>query len=169
MSISRLLSEKTIELDLESKDKAGVIAELVDVLVQADRVRDRNTVLQAVLDREKMMSTGIGKGVAIPHARTPATDGVLLAFGRCPRGIKFEAVDARLVDLVFLLISPKISPTESVRTLGKIARLMDDERIREALRKAATPQEVIEIIRRGEGRLNQDREGGWECRYLPGS
>jgi len=159
MLISELLSERTIKLNLESREKRGAIAELVDVLVRADRVKDREAILQAVLNREKMMSTGIGKGVAIPHARTPATEQVLLAFGRCPRGIKFEAVDARLVDLIFLLISPKISPTESVKTLGKIARIVDHDQVREKLRHATTPQEVIRILQTAEEELDEEWGG----------
>lgn len=153
LSISSLLSEKTIKLALESDEKASVITELVDLLVDADRVEDRGEVLKAVLDREKMMSTGIGKGVAIPHARTSATEKLLLAFGRSPKGVKFESLDAKLVDLVFLLVFPKINPTESVKTLGKMARLLDNDQLREALRRAKSPKEAIEIIKEEEEKL----------------
>lgn len=149
----RLLKKETIRLHLREKKKEDVIEELIDLMVEAKLLTDKANALENVLERERMISTGIGEGVAIPHAKYEQISKPLLAFGRSPEGIKFESLDGKKVHLVFLLLSPKEDPARYVKLLGKIARLLDNWQLREALKRAETPQEIIDTIKEAERKL----------------
>jgi len=149
----RLLKKETVTLHLRKRKKEEVIEELIDVLVRATLITDKVKALEGVLQRERMMSTGIGEEVAIPHAKYDHIDKPLLAFGRSSEGIKFESLDGKKVHLVFLLLSPKDEPTKYVKLLGKMARLLDRTEVRETLKRALTPEEIINTIKQEERRL----------------
>jgi PTS system fructose-specific IIC component len=100
-----------------------------------------------------MISTGIGKGVAIPHAKFDLITKPIVALGRSEDGIKFESLDGLKVNLIFLLLSPKDNPAGYVKILGKTARLLDNDRIRESLLQAETPQDIIDRIKEAEKEL----------------
>ena len=151
--IWRLLKTETITLSLQEKKKESVIEELIDLFIKAKLLRNKTRALDNVLKREQMISTGIGEGVAIPHAKYDEITKPILAFGRSDEGLKFESLDGEKIHLVFLLLSPKEDPTKYVKLLGKIARLLDNEKLREALKGAETSQEIIETIKEAERRL----------------
>ena len=151
--IWRLLKTETITLSLQEKKKESVIEELIDLFIKAKLLRNKTRALDNVLKREQMISTGIGEGVAIPHAKYDEITKPILAFGRSDEGLKFESLDGEKIHLVFLLLSPKEDPTKYVKLLGKIARLLDNEKLREALKGAEKPQEIIETIKEAERRL----------------
>ncbi|MFQ6093886.1 MAG: PTS sugar transporter subunit IIA [bacterium] len=149
----QLLKKETIALRLKERKKEDVIEELVDLMAGAKLLKDKAEALQNVLERERMISTGIGEGVAIPHAKYDQLTKPLLAFGRSPEGIKFESLDGRKVHLVFLLLSPKEDPAKYVKLLGKMARLLDNGELREALKRAETPEQIIDTIKEEERKL----------------
>jgi fructose-specific phosphotransferase system IIA component len=148
--IWRLLTTETITLHLREKRKENAIEELIDLLVGGKLLSEKKRALENVLKREEMISTGIGEGVALPHAKYDQITTPLLAFGRSEDGIKFESVDGKKVHLVFLLLSPKDEPTRYVKLLGKIARLLDNAHLREVLKQAKTPGEIIDTIKTAE-------------------
>ncbi len=152
-NIWEVLKPEAILLRLKEKEKEKVIEELVTGMAEAGLVSDKTTTLQNVLARERMMSTGIGEGVAIPHAKDDLTTQPLVAFGYSKEGITFESVDGRKVHLIFLLLSPKSDPAGYIKFLGKIARLLDNRDLRESLKKAQSPQDVIAIMKAAEESL----------------
>lgn len=149
----RLLKSKTINLNLKGATKESAIEELIDLMVEAKQIPEKTKALQKVLDRERMISTGIGKEVAIPHAKFDHITKPIVGFGRSDEGIKFESLDGKKVHLMFLFLSPKDDPAGYVKILGKTARLLDSEELREALKGAETPQEIIDLIKEAEKKL----------------
>ncbi len=143
MEIWRELSPATIRLDIQAGDKAEVFGVLVDALVSAGRADPGLPLLEEVLRREQVLSTGVGNGVALPHARLDGFTGYALAFGRPIRPLDVGAVDGRPADLFFLLVADRRDPSTIVRILGRLARLCDDDRVRTGLRTVPTPEEAI--------------------------
>lgn len=147
MEIWKHLSEGTVRLGIPARDKAEVFATLIEGLVEAGQVDPELPVLEEVLRREQVLSTGVGKGVALPHARLENYSGFALAFGRPLEPIVVGAVDGLPADLFFLLIADRRDPSSIVRVLGRLARLCDNEETREELRAVQTPEQVIELFR----------------------
>jgi mannitol/fructose-specific phosphotransferase system IIA component (Ntr-type) len=136
--LTELLPPDRIRVPLQARDKAGVLRELVQLL--ADRVGgDPAQILAAVQEREGVLSTGIGNGIAIPHAKAASVKELSLVCGSSPVGIPFEAVDGQPVRLFFLLVGPEQAAGQHVKALSRIARLLRREPVREALLKAETP------------------------------
>jgi fructose-specific phosphotransferase system IIA component len=146
MKLLDLLNKDTIIPDLKSNNKNDVIAELVDKLVEIEKVSDKDAVVSAVLEREKIMSTGIGNGIAIPHGKTDAVDDMVAIYGRSVNGIDFEALDDENAYIFFLLVTPKDMSGPHVKILARISRLLRHDYFREALTKADTVEKIIEII-----------------------
>jgi mannitol/fructose-specific phosphotransferase system IIA component (Ntr-type) len=150
MEIWKRLSEGTVRLGIPARDKAEVFATLIEGLVEAGQVAPELPVLEEVLRREQVLSTGVGNGVALPHARLEDFSGFALAFGRPAEPIDVGAVDALPADLFFLLIADRRDPSSIVRILGRLARLCDREETRDGLRSVQTPEQAIELLKRGE-------------------
>ncbi len=147
MEIWKRLSEGTVKLGIPARDKAEVFATLIQGLVEAGQVDPELPVLEEVLRREQVLSTGVGNGVALPHARLENFSGFALAFGRPLEPIDVGAVDAHPADLFFLLIADRRDPSSIVRILGRLARLCDKEEARDGLRGVQTPEQVIELFK----------------------
>jgi mannitol/fructose-specific phosphotransferase system IIA component (Ntr-type) len=147
MEIWRQLSPATIRLDIQARDKAEVFGALVEALTAAGKADPGLPLLEEVLRREQVLSTGVGNGVALPHARLDGFPGFALAFGRPVRPLDVGAVDGRPADLFFLLIADRRDPSTIVRILG---RLCDDAVVRDGLRTVASPEEAIDWFRRME-------------------
>jgi PTS system fructose-specific IIA component/PTS system nitrogen regulatory IIA component len=148
--ISELLTPDLINLNLTSKNKEGVLAEVAEMVHKAGKVSDKDTFLGALMKRENLESTGIGKGLAIPHARTDTVDGVVMAFARSKEGIDFQSLDQKPAYLVFLIASPEREKSAYIKALARISRLMRKDTFRQQLMKANTPQEVVQLIARNE-------------------
>lgn len=148
--ISELLTPDLINLNLTSKNKEGVLAEVADMVHKAGKVSDKDTFLGALMKRENLESTGIGKGLAIPHARTDTVDGVVMAFARSEEGIDFQSLDQKPAYLVFLIASPEREKSAYIKALARISRLMRKDTFRQQLMEANTPQEVVQLIARNE-------------------
>jgi len=147
MEIWKQLSPASIRLDIPARDKAEVFATLIQGLVESGKVDPELPVLEEVLRREAVLSTGVGNGVALPHARLGDFTGFALAFGRPQAPVDVGAVDACPADLFFLLIADRRDPSTIVRVLGRLARLCDSEDTRTVLRAVQTPEQVIELFR----------------------
>jgi fructose-specific phosphotransferase system IIA component len=150
VSVAELLSEDLIEADLKAKNRDEVFEQLVSDLAEAGKVDDPKEALRAVKEREDILSTGIGNGVAIPHGKTPAVDNLVAAFGRVKEGIDFQSLDGKPVHLVFLLISPQKEAGLHVRALARISRMLKNIRFRNLLQEAETSEEILNIIKEQE-------------------
>lgn len=151
--IRSTLDPRCISLDLSGKRKPEIISELVQLLVDAGRITDGEKIRQLVLEREAMMSTGIGDGIAVPHCLAPGIESTMIAFGRHAKGAKFDAVDKKPVRLFFLMVGPDGGHSQHLRLLSKLSRLLHDDGLKSGLLQASTESEVIDLFcdREGEG------------------
>lgn len=146
MKLQQLLSPDRIKLDIEAKDREGVIDQLVGVLAEAGVIDNIDEVRQMVIDREHQVGTGIGYGVAIPHAEPGPFSQPLAVLGRLVKGVDFQAPDKATVRLVFLLLTPDETPALHVRLLARICRLTRAKQLRQKLLEVETPEEAAEVI-----------------------
>lgn len=146
VKISSVLKEKFICLNLKSNNKKEVLAELVDLAGQSKKLKNKKAFLAAIKEREELGSTGIGAGVAIPHAKISATKSFVLAFGRKDSGIDFGALDGEKTYLFFALVSPKEEVGGHLKILADISRLVKDKFIVELLKRAKDKKEILKII-----------------------
>jgi PTS system fructose-specific IIC component len=145
-TISELLPPEAVILQLESAEKVAVIKELTRLL-GSDVVADEKALLEAILRRENLESTGIGMGVALPHARTPAVRRTALAFGRSEQGVDFNSLDNKPCHLVFLIVAPEDRKTEYIMTLARVSKLLRRRDVGSELGRAKTPADVLEVFR----------------------
>jgi len=146
MNLASLLEPSVIKTPLEGAFKDEVIAELVELLVRAGKVMDRQGVLDALYEREAKGSTGIGGGVAIPHARCPEITDAVLAVGIAPDGVEFDAVDDQPVRLVFLLLGAPDKPGQAIEILADIGALVQMPGVYDRLSGARAAEEIIRVI-----------------------
>jgi PTS system nitrogen regulatory IIA component len=153
--LSELITPATINLNLKSTDRDAVLEELVSQIpVVADQPEARQNLLRALHERERLHSTGIGDGVALPHARNALVGLVtqpVIVFGRQALGIPYNAIDGAPARLFFLLVAPTV--TEHLAVLARISRLLRDPRVRQDLLTADSAQKVLGIIRQAEERM----------------
>jgi mannitol/fructose-specific phosphotransferase system IIA component (Ntr-type) len=135
---------------MQATERYAAIAELVALLVERGQIRaeDSETVLTALRAREETMSTGIGFGIAIPHASSDRVAKVVAAFGRSSQGIEFEALDNAPVRFVVLFVVPKDQFQTHLRTLAAIAKFLNDRAVRERLGAATSAEEILQIFER---------------------
>jgi len=150
MKVFELLDENFILTDFKSEDKTEIINELIDLYSDNKKVNDIEKVRAAVLDREKIMSTGVGKGFAIPHGKSDAVNDVIAAFGKTNRDIEYEALDGNPVHLIFLLIGREDTVSKHIKLLSRISRMMNKDDFREKLLKVNSKREIIDIFREEE-------------------
>lgn len=140
MRLSELLVPQAISVRLQSRAKRDAIAELVALLESAHGLNSQGEILDRVLRREAMMSTGIGNGVAIPHGKARMVDRLVAACGVSPAGIDFESADGEPATLLVLLVAPESGGALHVKVLANISRLLKEESVRRSLREAASPE-----------------------------
>ena len=150
MTLGNLLSADAILPEMQAIERYAAIAELVNLLVDRGQIapEDREVVLAALRAREETMSTGIGFGIAIPHASSDRVTKVVAAFGRSSQGIEFEALDNAPVKFVVLFVVPKDQFQTHLRTLAAIAKFLNDRSVRERLASAADAAEILQIFER---------------------
>ena len=149
MNLKKVLSAATITLSLKSTTKEGVMEELVDLLMAAGKIRDlkdRKEALKAILDRESKMSTGMQNGIAIPHGKTDRVDSLVAAIGIKKEGVDFQALDGQPSRLFVMTLSPDTRTGPHIQFLAEISRQLSDAAIRERVLKAATAEEVLDIL-----------------------
>jgi fructose-specific phosphotransferase system IIA component len=150
MKVLDLLNKNFIIPDLQGQTKEEVINELIDLFKEDPRVIDLGKIRDAVLEREKIMSTGVGKGFAIPHGKTNAINDILAAFGKSNKPIEYDSLDGRPVNLVFLLVGKDNLVSKHIKLLSRISRMMNKDEFREKLIKATTSEEILEIFKKEE-------------------
>ncbi|HET9250512.1 MAG TPA: PTS sugar transporter subunit IIA [Candidatus Eisenbacteria bacterium] len=153
MHLSELLNERAITLSMGARDKESAIKELVQLLESAHGVNTKGEILSKVLQRESMMSTGIGNGVAIPHGKTRLLDHLVAACGVSPLGIEFDSMDGEHANLFILLVSPESLRGPHVKALANVSRLLKEESVRTSLRESKDPGEFLSVLREAEGRF----------------
>lgn len=150
MNLLDILSPESTIVDLQGESKEDIIAELVNSLVVGDSITDRDQVLQAVLDREKIMSTGIGDGIAIPHGKSAAVTELVAAMGTQRRGVDFDALDGEPAFVFFLLVSPANVSGPHIKALARISRLLKNDAFKKKLIEANSAEEIIATIEAAE-------------------
>ena len=146
MRLRDLLDESVVKTDLESLNKEECFEELIDLLVRAGRITDRAGALKAIVDRETQASTGIGKGVAVPHGKHQSVTALAAALGISKSGIEFESVDGQLVHVVFLILARVDQPGPHVHMLAEIASLVRTRDFCRKLREAEFAKDVLDIL-----------------------
>lgn len=140
------LKEEWVIPDLSGTDKVSVLKELSGILTGSCSGTSSEELLQILLEREKLGSTGIGEGVAIPHCRRKGADHFCLSFGRSRHGVDFDSIDQKPCHLFFMVMAPENSAVENLHLLGRIARLLKDVSFKKKLMGAATRKEIFDII-----------------------
>jgi nitrogen PTS system EIIA component len=147
LKILDFLEPSAVTIELAATTKKAVLEELVSMLAKLGKVKDSKTVVEILLEREKLGSTGIGQGIAIPHAKTDQAGEVIAAFGLSRRGVQFESLDGEPVYIFFLLIAPPDAAGLHLKALARISRLLKDKFFRQSLRDVKDAAEVLKIIR----------------------
>lgn len=148
--LTELLTPARIKIPLSAASKDDILRELVELLKQEKPEVDTTEVLEAVRQREQVLSTGIGNGVAIPHGKTSAVDSLVLTAGVAPEGADFEALDGQPVHLFFLLVGPESAAGDHVKALSRIARLLQRTSFRSRLTAASSAEEFYAVLTEAE-------------------
>ena len=149
MNIYEILDKDAISIDLEAEGKDEVLTEMIGLLVSSGKVKKENRAetLRKVKEREALGSTGIGKGIAIPHAKCSKLKKMGAAFGISKKGLNFKSLDGEPTHVFFLLVAPGETPGPHLKALAKISRLLDDKFIRDKLRASTSAKDVLKIIK----------------------
>src|ERR1051325_6553576 len=148
MRMSEFIVREAISVNLTAGQKEGVIREMVDNLRNAGYFKSNESedVVRAILKRELLSSTGIGDGVAIPHAKHSSVDRLVGTVAISPQGVPFDSVDNDPVHVLVMLISPQERPSEHLRALEGVSRCLKDKKFVKSLRQATTPQQIWDLI-----------------------
>ena len=148
MNFSDFIEVNAIRADLKAEDKETVIEELVEALVQSGGVRpeDKMGIVDAVMKREELGSTGIGRGVAVPHTKHPSVNRLIGTVGISRNGVEFNSLDGEKVHIFFLLVSPPDRPTNHLRALENISRQLRDDTFCRFLRQSQTVEDIRQLL-----------------------
>lgn len=146
MKVFELLDPKYILTEFKSEKKDDVINELIDLLNGDNRVVDLEEVRKCVFDREKIMSTGVGKGFAIPHGKTNSVTDIIAVFGKSEKPIEYNSLDGEPVNLVFLMIGKDTLVSKHIKLLSRISRLMNNDQFRKKLIEADSEESILKIF-----------------------
>jgi len=153
MKISEILEKDKIIPSLKGSNKKEVINELINLFESDERVIDLEAVRQTVHEREKIMSTGVGKGFAIPHGKTNNVKETIAAFGKTPEPIDFDALDGQPVSLIFILVGKENMVAAHIKLLSRISRMMNDDAFRERLLISNSSEQMYEIFAEEENKF----------------
>ncbi len=159
MKIVELLTEETILLDVDATDKQSVISELIDQLDTAGKLNDKAGFMTDILAREEQSTTGIGDGIAIPHAKSAAVKAPAIAFGRSVEGLDYESLDGQPAHLFFMIAATDGANDAHLEALSRLATFLMDENFRNAVLHAKTKEEVIRAVNNKEAQLDEPEEG----------
>lgn len=147
MKVLEFLDKSNICLDIKSATKRDAIAELCRSLQASGKIQDAETVIAAMMEREKLGSTGIGQNVAIPHCKSDTTPSLVGALGVSRRGVEFESLDGEPVNVIFLLVAPNDSSGQHLKALARVSRLLKDKFFRQAVKDAKNSDDIEKVIR----------------------
>jgi len=146
MKLSKFSSEDIITFELKSTEKDKIIDELVELVSKSALVKDAEQLLADVKEREELVTTGVGYGVAFPHAKTKATKGIVIAFGRSDDGVDFDAVDHKPVHLFFLIAAPEDAIGAHLNVMARLSYIMKSEENRKKMMEVTSPGELLQMI-----------------------
>jgi nitrogen PTS system EIIA component len=146
MKITDILKQESIIENLVSTDKASTLEELSIFLKSKGLVSNKENLLNALMEREKLGSTGIGENVAIPHAKISEINQIITIFGRSKEGIEFDSLDKKPVHFIYLVLAPANSSGQHLKVLARISRLLKNKSLREAIMSATDTNQIYSII-----------------------
>jgi len=146
MKLSEIIAEDGIIPDLRAKDKKEVLEELAETIVSHEPSLDKNALVKVLLERERLGSTGIGDGVAIPHGKFHGVKRPIISFGRSRKGLDFDSMDGEPAYLFFLLVAPENSASIHLKALAKIAKILKNSAFRKILLEAPTRKALYKTI-----------------------
>ena len=141
-----MFDEDHILVDLKAKDKKEVLEELAQVITGHDPTLEKSSLVKVLLERERLGSTGIGDGVAIPHGKFQGIDQPIISFGRSRKGLDFESMDGAPAYLFFLLVAPENSASIHLKALAKIAKILKNSSFRKTLMEASSREDIYRTI-----------------------
>jgi fructose-specific phosphotransferase system IIA component len=155
MKITDILNESVIRTNLPGTTKEEIINAMIDIVAGQPHVIDKEKMRIAIFEREKIMSTGVGSGFAIPHGKTDAVSDIVAAFAVTAQAIDYQSLDDQPVRLVFLLVGRDNMVGPHIKLLSRISRLMNKEDFRKQLLEAKSPREIFEIFQKEEETLTE--------------
>lgn len=147
MKISDILTADVIEVSLDAKEKEDSIRQLVELASRSGKILDVKKVSDTIFEREKLVSTGVGKGFAIPHGKTDSITDVVAAFAITKEPIEFDSIDGEPVRFIFLLVGKETLLNTHIKLLSRISRLMNKDEFRANLLEAETKEDVLKIFK----------------------
>ena len=153
MKVMDILARDAVILDLGVQTKRGVLAEMADALAKVEPQIEADRLLEVLLEREALQSTGIGEGVAIPHGKMVGLDRLVASFARSHEGVDFEAIDGQRTHHFFLLVVPEHSGGQYLKALARISRFFRDPTFRQRLSEVESIEDVIHAIEEEDARL----------------
>ena len=150
MKITEILSPDAIVIELNSTTKAGVLGELSEVIERVSGLHLKERLVRALEERERLGSTGIGDGVAIPHGKVKDVKVMMAAFGRSREGLDFQSMDAKPAHIFFLLVAPEEMAGPHLKALARISRLLKEPSRRKAFMEARTKEDIYRLISEGD-------------------
>ncbi|UCE25465.1 MAG: PTS sugar transporter subunit IIA [Candidatus Zixiibacteriota bacterium] len=146
MKLSKFCDESLVVFGLRAGNKEEVIEELVELVSSSNMVKDADQLLKDVIERENLVTTGVGYGVAFPHAKTRAVKGIVIAFGRSVTGVEFDAMDHKPVHLFFLIAAPEDAIGAHLNVMARLSYLMKSEKNRQRLMEVTSPGDVLALV-----------------------
>ncbi|NIR47788.1 PTS sugar transporter subunit IIA [candidate division KSB1 bacterium] len=146
MKLKDILTEDRVKIPLESLEKERIIEEMVNMIDRSVNLKNKDQILKAVLDREAVMSTGVGEEVAIPHGKSNGVDDIIAALGITREPIDFKSLDDKPVRLVWLLVGPEDKTGPHLKALSRISRLMHKREFRDRLLESRAPKQMLDVI-----------------------
>lgn len=148
MKFADFVSRESVKAQLEAYDKESVIREMVQSLADAEKIPadEFESIVKAILKREELGSTGIGRGVAVPHTKHPSVERLIGTVGVSPAGVDFNSLDGEKVELLFLLVSPPDRPGDHLRALENISRQLRDDTFCRFLKEVKSDEEILQLL-----------------------
>jgi fructose-specific phosphotransferase system IIA component len=146
MRLTDVLTDELTNISLNGTTRDECIKELIDRLVETKKIADDKSIFKAVLEREKIMTTGVGNGIAIPHCKHADSPEFAVCLGIQKKGVDFQSIDKNPVKIIFLLVGPENNPGLHIKLLSRISRLMSNEELRQQLLSCKTDQEAYDLI-----------------------
>ncbi len=149
MSVVDLIDSKVVQVPLKARDKQGILRELIELLDRAGKIDNVEVAYSDILRRESLGSTGLERGIAIPHAKSQGVSSIALAIGTLPEGVDFDALDGNPSNLFFLILAPEDKAGLHVEALAEIARITQSPAFCRLLLAAESAEEVVELFQEG--------------------
>ena len=146
MRLQEIIEEKNIIPELKARDKIGVLERLAELISTQEPSIDKNDLVKVLVERERLGTTGIGDGVAIPHGKLSGVKQPIVSFGRSKEGLDFDSMDGQPAYLFFLLVAPENSSGAHLQVLAKIAKILKSSAFRKKLMEATTKEEIYQTI-----------------------